>query len=76
MVFFEALPTEIWFKIYKMEHNSKLVDLNREIIKIKQRIDHINDTFIFHPLFRVSMVRFRWNEATIISYIKYVKSFK
>ena len=35
MVFYEQLPTELWFIIYKIEHQNNLAHVNKDIIYLK-----------------------------------------
>jgi len=42
MVFYNLLPTELWFIIYKMEHSSFLSSVNAEIKKLYEEVKHVN----------------------------------
>ena len=42
MVFYDPLPTELWFIIYKMEHSSLLSNVNSEIKTLNREIELLN----------------------------------
>ena len=42
MVFYDPLPTEIWFIIYKHEHGMYLSEVNRQIHRIRYEVDMTN----------------------------------
>ena len=43
MVFYDPLPTELWFIIYKMEHSSFLSAVNTEIKTLNREIELLNN---------------------------------
>ena len=44
MVFYDPLPTELWFIIYKMEHSSFLEAVNKQIKTLNRDIELLNIT--------------------------------
>jgi hypothetical protein len=42
MVFYDVLPIEIWFVIYKYEHMMYLSKVNRQIRRIRYEVDIAN----------------------------------
>ena len=51
MVFYNLLPTELWFIIYKMEHSSFLSSVNAEIKNLAIEVNRVNTRmFINMPL--------------------------
>lgn len=70
MVFYNILPPEIWFIIYKFEHNIKLTYINQEINLINNKVIGINRMVELHPEFIN-----RWDKVTMVSYIRFNNSF-
>ena len=65
MVFYNLLPTELWFIIYKMEHSSFLSSVNAEIKNLAIEVKRVNTQMFInmptHPLLQESMARqARW----------------
>ena len=51
MVFYNQLPTELWFIIYQMEHSSFLSSVNAEIKILANEVNRVNTRmFINMPL--------------------------
>ena len=51
MVFYNPLPVELWFIIYKMEHGSFLSSVNAEIKNLSNEVERVNERmFINMPL--------------------------
>jgi hypothetical protein len=46
MVFYNQLPTELWFVIYKHEHSMNLSAVNRHIRRIRLEVDLANHRLI------------------------------
>ena len=44
MVFYDALPTELWFRIYKIEHSTFLDGVNKQIKTLLREIEILNQT--------------------------------
>jgi hypothetical protein len=61
MVFYNLLPTELWFIIYKMEHSSFLSSVNAEIKNLAIEVNRVNTQMFInmptHPLLQESMAR-------------------
>ena len=70
MVFYNILPPEIWFIIYKFEHNNRLKHINQEINLINNKVIGINRMVELHPEFIN-----RWDKVTMLSYIRFNNSF-
>ena len=61
MVFYDPLPTEIWFVIYKYEHGINLSKVNRQIRRIRYDVDIenrnlVNDFMEGYPIIQCSIV--------------------
>ena len=46
MVFYTTLPIELWFIIYKMEHNTYQLNINNEIEKLHNEVAIANKELI------------------------------
>jgi len=52
MVFYDLLPNELWFKIYKIEHNLNLVKIHEELTQLNKDKELINKNIILAIRFR------------------------
>ena len=52
MVFYNLLPKELWFKIYKIEHNMNLLNVIEELKQLNKDKELINKNIILAIRFR------------------------
>lgn len=69
MVFYHQLPEELWFIIYRIEHNQFLSLVNKDIRRLAKEVDKINNT-----LFSDKKIYFRYNiplNANFVTFSEY-----
>ena len=58
MVFFNnLLPSELWFKIYKIEHSINLLNVNKEIKQLNKDRELINKNIILAIRFKDNRIK-------------------
>ena len=59
-IFYKQLPIELWFRIYKMEHNSFLINVHKQIKKLQYDIEILNHCKSQQPASGIWTIK-QWN---------------